>query len=237
MKEKFLSLPPVSKSRKTRFTLIELLVVIAIIAILAGMLLPALNAAREKARQISCSGNLKQMNTYTLLYTDSYGGRIVTSALGYGTVGEGATYIRVLETAGLIRTQQLNLVHCPNGEFPGYTGADEKFFNHCYASNFNAAQTYLGNWISQDEGTISFNKIKIPSRFVWLADARVADARYSRPKLWMTASSAGDWGAMPWYAHSNGRVNTAWGDGHVSAAPSQEFFWCYNKWGVDFMPR
>lgn len=59
-------------TRKSAFTLIELLVVIAIIAILAAILFPVFAQAREKARQASCTSNVKQIMTLHIMYVQDY---------------------------------------------------------------------------------------------------------------------------------------------------------------------
>jgi prepilin-type N-terminal cleavage/methylation domain-containing protein/prepilin-type processing-associated H-X9-DG protein len=128
------------ETRRTRgFTLIELLVVIAIIAILAAILFPVFAKAREKARQISCASNERQLGLAIIQYNQDNDERFMpglgtSNLFGQGWTGECQSYIK-----------STGLAKCPDDSTGTATNGTLSAYPVSYAFNSNMANSALAS--------------------------------------------------------------------------------------------
>ena len=164
-----------NRERRLIFTLIELLVVVAIIAILAALLLPALSAARDTARQALCASNLKQIGLGVTSYMDDSNDYFPSADLGSSPAGTRMWYSLVDEKIRGIPSPDLTLPgepafwKCPVNQKHGWDYNTISYGYNVSIGNFDRSGT--PSTISYGNPTLRSTMINNPSGKIIIADS------------------------------------------------------------------
>ncbi len=199
------------------FTLIELLVVIAIIGILAALLLPALAAAKNRARTAQCLSNLRQIGLGMRMYGDDGNGSYPESGAiirWNQTDPDTHNYSWMQQIFSLV--QNTNVYRCPADRLSAFS-----YFN-------GARAAYV---ISSQLSPVSSKRIRFPAAFVLSGDTssdanagsgfQTDDADKDDYTQNCVGGEDNGWPAEPWQIHNKGQ-NLLFDDGHVKRHPGFE---------------